>query len=92
MKYRRTPQFLEDLASLPNDVKAKIPRAFDIFKDNPHHPSLQTKKIQGAKTRNGKDIWEGRLDLNHRFTFHYDGDTIWFRRIGKHDIIERDRE
>jgi len=91
MIYRRTPKFRADLQDLPDDIKAKIPRVFILFQDNPRHPSLQVKKIKGRRTRDGKDIWEGRIDLNYRFTFHYDEDIVYFRRIGPHSIIEEDR-
>jgi len=92
MKYRRTPQFKEDFQSLPADIKAKVPKAYKRFRDDPRHPALQVHKIRGARTRDGKDIWEGRIDQDYRFTFHYDDDTVYFRRIGSHSIIEEDRE
>ena len=92
MKYRRTPQFREDLEALPDDIRVKIGKAFRLFQDNPRHPSLQVHKIKGANTRDGLAIWEGRIDKSYRFTFHHDGDIVWFRRIGPHSIIEADRE
>lgn len=99
MRYARTSQFREDVEGLPNEVKRKIPKAFDLFKQDPHHPSLQTNKIRGAMTRNGEAIWVGRVDQSHRFTFHYrkekdeDGETvIVFRRVGPHSVIDIDRE
>ena len=44
---------------------------------------MGVKRIQGLP-----DVWEGRIDVNYRFTFHYDGDTCVFRNIGPHAIIE----
>jgi len=91
MIYRRTPQFHKDLECLPEAIRAKVPKAFRLFQQDPRHPSLQVKKIQRRKTtRDGKEIWEGRIDQNYRFTFHYDGDVVWFRRLGPHAIIDEE--
>lgn len=34
-------------------------------------------------------VWEGRVDIHYRFTFHYEGDTVVFRNIGHHDILDK---
>ncbi|MBU4299479.1 hypothetical protein KJ636_05570 [Patescibacteria group bacterium] len=57
--------------------------SYFIEKSSPH-PSLRTKKVQGSK-----DIWEGRITKDIRFTFQMSGDTYIFRRIGKHDEVLR---
>jgi mRNA interferase RelE/StbE len=85
MRYRRTPEFIEEYEALPAKIKAKVKKAFKLFKENPRHSSLQTKKIQGVE-----DIYEGRIDRKYRFTFHYDGDTVVFRRIGPHDVVDQE--
>ena len=87
MKYVRTPQFRKDYDNLPPEVKVKVHKAFKLFKQNPRHPSLQTRKIRGTK-----GIWEGRIDQFHRFTFHFEESTVVFRRVGRHEIVERDRD
>jgi hypothetical protein len=96
MRYIRTVQFKEDAAALPPEIREKLPKAFKLFQENPRHPSLQTNKIRGAKTRNQEDIWEGRVDQDYRFTFHYGKDengeaAVIFRRVGPHSIIDTDR-
>jgi mRNA-degrading endonuclease RelE of RelBE toxin-antitoxin system len=66
-----------------------VQKAFKLFQNNPHHPSLGIKKIKGHE-----GIWEGRIDDFYRFTFEYltDPDTgeqiCLFRNIGRHDIID----
>jgi mRNA-degrading endonuclease RelE of RelBE toxin-antitoxin system len=87
MKYVRTPQFRKDYDSLPPEIKTKVHKAFKLFKQDPHHPSLQTRKIRGPK-----GIWEGRIDRFYRFTFHFEEGTVVFRRVGRHEIVERDRD
>jgi len=68
---------------LPDEVKAKVAKVFDLFRQNPRHPSLRVKKMRGLE-----NIYEGRIDQDYRFTFHYEGDLVVFRKIGKHDILD----
>jgi len=85
MKYARTERFKKAAAKLPPEIQEKVAKAFRLFKENPRHPSLGVKRIQGMP-----DVWEGRIDRNYRFTFHYEGDVCVFRNIGPHSIIERE--
>lgn len=87
MPYRRTTRFKKSYKTLPSEIQEKVKKAFDLFKDNPKHPSLQTKKIKGTK-----DIWEGRIDIHYRFIFRYDGDTVIFLNVGPHDVIDEETE
>jgi len=86
MKFRRTGHFKKAYYSLPQEIREKVAKAFRFFQEDIHHPSLGIKKIQGAK-----GIWEGRIDRDYRFTFHYEknadtGETICvFRNIDSHD-------
>jgi mRNA interferase RelE/StbE len=91
MIYRRPERFRKAFRALPKHIQEKVPKAFSLFKEDPHHPSLGTKKMQGYE-----GIWEGRVDRSYRFTFHYEedeesGETICvFRNIGPHDILDHD--
>jgi len=46
------------------------------------HPSLGNKKISGQK-----NIYELRVSKNFRITYSKEGNTIFLRKVGKHDII-----
>ena len=46
---------------------------------------MSIKRVQGMP-----GVWEGRIDIRYRFTFHYEDDTCVFRNIGPHVIIERE--
>jgi mRNA-degrading endonuclease YafQ of YafQ-DinJ toxin-antitoxin module len=89
MKYKSTRKFQEDYQKLTPELKEKAKKVFRLFQDNPRHPSLQTHSIRG--TKNPK-IFEGYVDRNsgYRFTFHYEEDTVVFRRIGPHKIIDKE--
>jgi len=84
MKYRRTAQFKIAFEKLPSEIKEKAYKTFLLFQQNPHHPSLFVKQIRGLP-----GVWEGRIDIRYRFTFHYEADFYVFRNIGSHNILER---
>lgn len=55
-------------------------KAIRVFKQNPHHPSLNLEKLSGSK------IWTIRVDRGNRIFFHrIDKSTALFIDIGKHD-------
>jgi len=54
-----------------------------LFK-NLRYPSIRAKKIAGTK-----NIWEGRVDKFHRFTFEIKNDEIILRSIGPHDVTKK---
>jgi mRNA-degrading endonuclease RelE of RelBE toxin-antitoxin system len=86
MIYRRTERFKKAYRTLPEPIRQKVAKAFLLFQENPSHPSLGIKKVQGHA-----GIWEGRIDQQYRFTFHFEkdratGDTICvFRNVDNHD-------
>lgn len=86
MIYRRTDRFKKAYQSLPKYIRKKVFKAFDLFQNDPTHPSLGVKKMQGYE-----GIWEGRIDQKYRFTFHYErdletGETLCvFRNVDNHD-------
>jgi len=85
MIYRRTERFKKAFRALPLPIQDKVIKAFKLFAQDPKHPSLGVKKIKGSR-----DIWEGRIDRQYRFTFHYEkspkGKAIYvFRNVDNHD-------
>jgi mRNA-degrading endonuclease RelE of RelBE toxin-antitoxin system len=85
VRYVRTRRFKKAAAKLPREIQEKAAKAFMLFKENPRHPSLGVKRIQGMP-----GVWEGRIDIHYRFTFHYEGDKCVFRNVGPHVIVERE--
>ena len=80
-KIKFTRRFLKSFARLPKAVQEKIKKAIAQRADNPRHPSLQTKLIQGAP-----GIYEARVDIDYRFTYERQADdTLVLRMVGKHD-------
>ena len=80
-KIRFTQRFLKSFARLPASVQEKIKKQIELLAENPRHPSLQTKPVQGAP-----GIYETRVDLDYHITYERDADdTLLLRVVGKHD-------
>jgi mRNA-degrading endonuclease RelE of RelBE toxin-antitoxin system len=82
--YSRT--FQKDFQHLPERIHAQAEKQLTLFVENPHHPSLGVKRIQGAP----EFRWEGRVSRRYRFTFDWEGDTVVLRRIGKHEVTDQE--
>jgi addiction module RelE/StbE family toxin len=80
-KIKFTRRFLKSFARLPRPVKDKIKKQIALLAENPRHPSLQTRPIQGAT-----GIYEARIDIDYRMTYEREADdTLVLRVVGKHD-------
>jgi mRNA-degrading endonuclease RelE of RelBE toxin-antitoxin system len=74
-------RFIALYKNLPEAIQKKIKRQIQLLAENPRHPSLQTKPIQGT---NG--IYEARVDINYRMTYErIADDTLLLRVVAKHD-------
>jgi addiction module RelE/StbE family toxin len=80
-KIRFTRRFLKSFSRLPAAVQEKIKKQIALLAENPRHPSLHTKPIQGAP-----GIYEARVDVDYRMTYEREADdTLALRVVGKHD-------
>lgn len=75
-----TNRFRRAYQRLPQNVQAKVQKSLRLLDENPRHPSLQVKQIQGVK-----GIYEGRVDRKYRFSFEFDGDDLILRNVDNHD-------
>ncbi len=80
-KIRFPRRFLKSFARLPAAVQEEVKKQLAPLAEDPQHPSLQTKPIQGAT-----GIYEARVDIIYRLTYERDeDDTLVLRVVGKHD-------
>lgn len=61
MRSKRTKQFRDLLRALPDDVKRQAYSAYRIFKRDPHHPSLQFKRVSQRKP-----LYSVRIGISYR--------------------------
>ncbi|KKM12575.1 cytotoxin [Clostridiales bacterium PH28_bin88] len=72
--------FGDKVKKLPIEVKRALKKKLELLLENPRHPSLRTKKIQGQD-----GIFETSITMNIRMTWQYTEDGILLRNIGEHD-------
>ena len=80
MRFIVTERFTRAYRDLPSELQRKADKALRLLQENPRHPSLHLKKIQGTP-----GIWEARVDKNCRLTLEMHSDALLLRNIGKHD-------
>ncbi len=73
MKSEINQDFLDAYRKLPQDVRALARTSYRRFRENPNHPGLHFKRLQGT------DLYSVRIGLSHRALGTLIGDTItWF--------------
>ena len=81
-----TEEFEKRYLELPDALKGKAKKQERMFRENPHHPSLNTEKIEPK----GKELWTIRVDKKYRILFRFiDNQTVKFLSVGPHDWIYR---
>lgn len=83
MKLYPTENFKKQYKKLPETIKERTKKQFAILLNDTQHPSLGIKKMRGKK-----DIWEGRISDDYRFTFKIEEEFYILRTIGTHDILK----
>jgi mRNA-degrading endonuclease RelE of RelBE toxin-antitoxin system len=78
--FERTTRFKRAAKKLTAQDRERLAKALFLYEENPSHPSLGIKRIQGTK-----DIWEGRASDSVRFTFQRIEGGILLRNVGPYD-------
>ena len=71
MKLLFTKSFRKDYAVLSSDIQTLAEKKLKLLLQDSRH----------------RDIWEGSITQNYRFTFQIIGDAYILRRLGTHDIL-----
>ena len=80
-----TERFKKSYKSFSDVEKKQIANKLKLLAENPYHPSLRTKRIQGTS-----DLFECSANMDIRIVWHYEGDTmIILVDIGHHDILKK---
>jgi mRNA-degrading endonuclease YafQ of YafQ-DinJ toxin-antitoxin module len=82
--FQFSKRFKKEFKKLPQNIQKSFNEKLSLLLQNMLHPSLRVKRIQGTKDR-----WEGSVTMKYRFTFELIEDTIIFRAIGTHDILNK---
>jgi mRNA-degrading endonuclease RelE of RelBE toxin-antitoxin system len=81
---RTVPSFWENYSDLPDTIRKQSKKAFEIWKENPFHPSLRFKCIESKN-----HIWSLRITLGYRALCVFEDDAATWFWIGDHQSYER---
>lgn len=80
-KVKASPRFRKAFKKLPSELQVKVIKALKLLEENPRHPSLQAKPVQGIRS-----IYEARIDQSYRMTYQrLPDDVLLLRVVGRHD-------
>jgi len=77
-----TEQFEDAYERLTRAEKQSVRKALTMLGDNPRHPGLHVKKMEGMR-----NIWEARPSKRLRMTLEMTGEAIIMRNVGEHDKV-----
>lgn len=80
MNIYRLERFKDNYKKLDENIKKVVKTKIRLMAENPFHPSLRTKKVQGTQ-----GIFEASINMAYRITWEYYKDGILLRNIGEHD-------
>jgi len=80
LQSRATPEFWEHYQTLPLAVRLAADKQFQLFAQNPGHPSLKFKRVG--------ELWSVRVTEGYRALAIQNSDTLYWFWIGSHDDYE----
>jgi mRNA interferase RelE/StbE len=84
-RFTFTGRFQKHFKSLTEQEKKQLMNKLEFLAGNPMHPSLRTKRIQGAE-----DLFECSVNMDICIIWYYEGDTmIILVDVGHHDILKQ---
>ena len=79
MTSRTTERFRKALAALPENVQQRARHAYQLFREDPAHPSLRFKQVHASRP-----IFSARVGLGYRALAVREGDVVLWFWIGTH--------
>lgn len=80
-----TDKFQKHYKDLTETEKKQLRNKLTVLSENPLHPSLRTKRIQGTD-----DLFECSVNMDIRIIWFYEGETlIILVDVGHHDILKK---
>lgn len=80
-----TKKFSKHYKDLNTQEKKQLRNKLQLLAENPMHPSLRTKHIQGTK-----DLFECSVNMDIRIIWYYEGDKlIVLLDVGHHGILNQ---
>jgi mRNA-degrading endonuclease RelE of RelBE toxin-antitoxin system len=77
----KTKRFQKLLDGLPAEARQQAKAAYQLFKENPRHPSLSFAPVPTA----GEDAYSAKVGEHYRVIGYLSGNTILWAWIGTHE-------
>ena len=84
MRSRATPRFWAAYRGLPEEIQERARRAYQLFRENPGHPSLHFKKVHDRDP-----VYSVRVTLGYRAVGLLEDQEITWVWIGTHADYDR---
>ena len=88
-RYRAVEKFWKNFYKLRNGPKESVRRAWQIFKRDPFHPSLESHEIQELSARAKHTIYAAVVESDLRVIFRIDGSWVTTLDVGTHKMYRR---
>jgi mRNA-degrading endonuclease YafQ of YafQ-DinJ toxin-antitoxin module len=86
MKIFYSTQFFHEYRQLPIEVKKKVEKKENIFRQNPFDKRLKTHKLKGRLA----DFWAFSVDFHYRVIFNFQNEKdVRFYAIGDHSFYKK---
>ena len=86
--YQASETFWRKFYDLPEQKKISTRRAWEIFKEDPFDPRLNTHRINALSARSRHTIMSARIESDLRVIFYIDGNVVYTIDIGLHAIYQ----
>lgn len=84
MRSKTLPSFWKEYSRLDRAIQQRAKKAYQLWIENPSHPSLRFKCINSRE-----NAWSVRISRNHRAVGLLEGDSVTWVWIGSHDDYEK---
>lgn len=84
MRSHTEARFWKFYDRLPEDVRQRADQAYELWQNEPYHPSLQFKRVDPQDP-----IYSVRVGRGYRALGWLEGDTVTWFWIGNHDEYKR---
>lgn len=86
MNNRALPEFWKLYEMLPIELRSHARASFKLFRENPDHPSLRFKRVQGRR-----NVWTVRIGAHyHRAAALRSGGMLYWFWIGSHANFDKE--
>ena len=84
LQFTYSERFQKHYKKLSVEEKNQLKRKLQIFSNNPFHPSLRTKRIQGTD-----ELFEFSVNMDIRVIWFYENNSlVALIDVGHHDILK----